>query len=123
MKIQEMFGFQPAAPKLDFDLQDDLIFFMNNDPEFYRSQYYPFLNKFKHHCHAGRAVTPKAFEGLVKKAYDTYKTKFPLPELDENLEGRELEEICEKLQNQEQKNFEDEVQKKHEKKNETKRTF
>lgn len=123
MKIQEMFGFQPAPPKLDFDLQDDLIFFMNNDPEFYRTEYYPFLNRFKHHCKLGRTVTPQAFEGLVKKAYENYKTKFPLPELEEQLNEREIEEVCEKIQTQENTNFQDELKKKQEKKNETSRTF
>lgn len=123
MKIQEMFGFKPAGPKLDFDLHDDLVFFMNNDPEFYRQEYYPFLNKFKHHCHAGRTVTPKAFVNVVKKAYESYRNKFPLPSLGEKLEDQELEEICEKLQTQENKNFEDEIKKKQEKKNETPRTF
>jgi hypothetical protein len=123
MKIQEMFGFKPEAPKLDFDLHDDLVFFMNNDPEFYRKEYYPFLNKFKHHCAAGRTVTPKAFVQVVKKAYESYRNKFPLPELDEQLEMNELEEICEKLQTQENKNYDDEVKKKQEKKNETPRTF
>lgn len=118
-----MFGFKPAAPKIDFDLHDDLMFFMNNDPEFYRSEYYPFLNKFKHHCDAGRTVTPKAFVTVVKKAYEDYKTKFPLPELDESLDEKEIEEICEKLQTQENKNYDDEVKKKQEKKNETPRTF
>lgn len=123
MKIQEMFGFQPAQPKIDFDLHDDLMFFMNNDPEFYRQDYYPFLNKFKHHCNAGRTVTPKAFVKLVNRAYESYRQKFPLPELSETLEEDDLKEICEKLQTQENKNYEDEIKKKQEKKNETPRTF
>ena len=123
MKIQEMFGFKPEPPKLDFDLHDDLMFFMNNDPAFYRQEYYPFLNKFKNHCNAGRNVTPKAFAGIVRRAYEDYKNKFPLPELDEQLDEREIEEICEKLQTQENKNYNDEVKRKQEKKNETPRTF
>lgn len=118
-----MFGSQPTAQKLDFDLHDDLMFFMNNDPEFYRQDYYPFLHKFRNHCNAGRSVTPKAFGGMVKLAYETYKNKFQIPELQETLDERELEEICEKLQALELKHFHDEKRKKQEMKNETKTTI
>lgn len=118
-----MFGYQPSKPKLEFDLHDDLMFFMNNDPDFYRKEYYPFLNRFKHHCNQGHTVTPKAFMRVVKAAYESYKNKFPLPNLDESLEETDLQEICEKLQTQENKNYQDEIKKKEEKKNETSRTF
>ena len=111
-----MFGFQPPAPKLDFDLHDDLMFYMNNDPEFYRKDYYPFLNKFRSHCDAGRSVTPKAFVTIVKKAYEGYKQKFDLPELDESLTDEEVGEICGKLQAHEIKHHDDEKMKKLERK-------
>lgn len=116
MKIQEMFGVQVAPPKLEFDLHDDLMFFMNNDPSFYRQHYYPFVNKFRRHCEAGRSVRPKAFVSIVKKAYEDYKQKFELPDLDETLEENDIREICEKLQTQEVRHYDDEKNKKQESK-------
>lgn len=101
MKIFELFDEQPLDSKLDFDLQDDLIFFMHNDPEFYRKEYYPIHRKFKKILDSERNVSAKAFAPLVKKAYSQYLNKFkeelPVEKLEEELQEKELEEICEKL--------------------------
>ncbi len=59
MKIFELYN--PNMKREEFDLNDDLIFFMRNDPQFYRGEYHPFLQKFKRHCEAGRGVRPAAF--------------------------------------------------------------
>lgn len=122
MKIFELFGSQPLKPEVDFDLHDDLMFFMNNDPEFYRQDYFPFLDKFTHHCNAGRVVSPKAFSPMVIKAYKLYKNKFPIKELEEDLSDADVKDICEKLQSQQLQHYHNEKEKKLEKKNETKRT-
>ena len=34
-------------PKIDFDLVDDVYFYMMNDDDFYRKNYYPAMNKCK----------------------------------------------------------------------------
>ena len=34
-------------PQLDYDLMDDVYFYMMNDDDFYRKQYYPTMNKCK----------------------------------------------------------------------------
>lgn len=116
MKVFEIFGYKPEAPEPDFDLHDDLIFFMNNDPEFYRGEFYPFLVKFKRHCEGGRSVRAKAFEPMVTKAYDMYKNKFPVNELEENLSQHDLKDICEKIQGQSLKDYHDEKRKDREQK-------
>ena len=127
MKVYEVFGYTPERKEVDFDLQDDLMFFMNNDPEFYRKDYFPFLNKFKHHCDCGRSVSPKAFVPIVEKAYKNYLAKFPVQELDETLKENDLHDICEKLQHQELQNYHDEkdkqAEKRKEKENATSRTI
>lgn len=97
MKIFELFSQRASKSKLDFDLQDDIICFMQNDPEFYRDEYYPIYRKFVKVLDTDRTVSPKAFKPLVKKAYVHYKMKFPTEGLAEDLKDNELDEICEKI--------------------------
>lgn len=79
---------------LGYDLMDDLMFFMNNEPEFYRKRYFPTMLKFDKFCKKGRSISPRGFEPLVKEAYEIYRNKFSQVE---GLENKLSEEICEKL--------------------------
>jgi hypothetical protein len=101
MKVFEIFGYKPEAPEGDYDMHDDLMYFMNADPEFYRHTYYPFQHKVYAHCDKDKEVSPKAFKNIVIKAFEEYKKKFPIKELSENLSENDIKEICEKLQSQE----------------------
>lgn len=105
MKVFEIFSQHIEEKKIDFDLVDDVIYFMNNDPEFYRKEYFPFLTKFQHHCDKGNQVSPKAFFPVVSRAVDQYKTKFPVDGLEEAMNENQISEICEKLQSQELANY------------------
>ena len=97
MNIDELLDKKPQGKKaLEYDLMDDLMFFMNNDPDFYRKRYYPTMLKFDKYCKEGRKVSPKAFEGLCKEAYESYRNKFQQVE---GLEPQLDEEICEKICN------------------------
>ena len=112
MKIFELYN--PNMKREDFDLADDLIFFMRNDPKFYRQDYHPFMQKFNRHCDAGRQVSTKAFIPIVKHAFECYKN---------TLSNQDLEEVCEKLQTEEHNFYHEEKKKKTEKKDEIKTTF
>lgn len=121
MKIFELFN--PNIKREEFDLRDDLIFFMRNDPQFYRSQYHPFLQKFNRHCDAGRGVSPKAFIPIVKQAFESYKNTFPVEGMEETLKREDLEEVCDKLQGEETNYYHEQKKTATEKKDDTKRTF
>jgi len=111
MKIFELFDQSEDKSKIDFDLQDDLIFFMNNDPDFYRKEFHPFLTKYKRHCDAGRQVSSKAFFPIVKKAYEEYQNKFQVEQLENDLPESILKEICEVLNGQCMQNYQEEKKK------------
>jgi hypothetical protein len=113
MKIFELFNQSKEESGLDFDLQDDLIFFMNNDPDFYRKEFHPFLTKYNRHCDAGRQVSPKAFFPIVKKAYEEYQSKFQVEKLDADLSEDTLTGICEVLNGQCMQNYQEEKKKKN----------
>lgn len=118
MLIFEVFGPKHVKEELDYDLHDDLIYFMNADPEFYRTSYFPLQSRFHQHCKSGKSVNPIAFKNIVNKAYESYKKKFPLPQLEESLREDELNEICSKLHQQETEAFNYEAEQQQEK-NET----
>jgi hypothetical protein len=121
MKIFELFN--PNMKREEFDLHDDLIFFMRNDPKFYRSDYHPFQQKFNRHCNAGRSVSAKAFAPIVHKAFDQYKDMFPVEGLEDKLTERDMQEICEKLQGQETNYYHEDKKKTAEKKDDIKRAI
>ena len=121
MHIFELYN--PNIKREDFDLADDLIFFMRNDPQFYRKDYHPFLQKFNRHCDAGRTVTAKAFVPIVKHAFECYKNSFPVEGMEEQLREKDLKDICEKLQSEETQFYHEEKEHQSEKKDEVKRTF
>lgn len=121
MKIFELYN--PNIKRGDFDLSDDLIFFMRNDPQFYRKDYHPFLQKFNRHCDAGRSVSPKAFIPIVKHAFECYKNSFPVEGMEEQLSNNDLREVCEKLQGEEQNFYHEGKKKSNEKRDEIKTAF
>ena len=99
MKVFEIFGHMgnDDGPQIDFDLHDDVMFFMRNDPEFYRKEYYPFVSKFERHTKNGGSAGPAAFKKLVNVGYKQYYSKFPSDGLEDTLEPEDVQEICKKL--------------------------
>jgi hypothetical protein len=107
MNIDELLDNKKDKKKesLGYDLMDDLMFFMNNDPQFYRKRYYPTMLKFDRYCKDGKQVSPRAFEGLVREAYESYRNKFQQVEgLEPKLDGEICEKLCRQIHEQETKN-------------------
>jgi len=93
MRIDELFN--PDNFQLeDFDLKDDLIFFMNTEPNFYRKAYYPTMCTFKEYHDKGKNINPLSFKTLVEKAYKEYKKEFPVEGLENDISKEICEEIC-----------------------------
>lgn len=90
--------------ELGYDLKDDLVFFMNNDPTFYRKKYFPAMIKFNEYVKEGKIIRPSGLKPLVDEAYKIYKEKFPVEGLEQTLEAEMCESICEFIHEQEMKN-------------------
>lgn len=60
-------------PKLDYDLMDDVYFYMMNDDDFYRKQYYPTMNKCK------QMGDNEALMPVVDSCIKEYCTKYKIP--------------------------------------------
>lgn len=104
MKIFELFN-PENFKKEDFDLKDDLIFYMNSQPEFYRKQFYPTMCKFKTMHESGKNVSPTAFKSLVEKAFQSYKNEFPVEGIEKSLTKEFMEEICAEIHKVELENI------------------
>jgi hypothetical protein len=107
MNITDLYDKEQKDKELGYDLKDDLVFFMNNDPQFYRKKYYPTMLKFDKFVKEGKRIDARGFVKLVKEAYSTYQNKFPVEGLKEELPEDMLEDICKAIHDQETKNVED----------------
>ncbi len=104
MKITELVNPEKFNVE-EYDLQDDLIFFMNNDPDFYRRHYYPSIIKMKLNHDRGQELDSSKLVPIVKHAYSVYKDKFPVKNLDKELDQPNIDDICSKILETETENF------------------
>lgn len=124
MKIQEMFekskldkefgldhiGFnkspdEESPDEFTFDLNEDLMYFMHNNDDFYRKHFFPVLNLCNKQFSRGQSFSHRVFKPVVTKAFKMYKSEFPLRELKDELEDERLEEICKSIYETELKNM------------------
>jgi hypothetical protein len=104
MRIDELFD-PNKFKKDDYNLKDDLVFYMNNQPEFYRQHYYPAMCTFKEYFESDKEVNPRAFGKLVERAYKMYRKEFPVQGLNETLDKDIFEEICAEIHKTELENI------------------
>jgi hypothetical protein len=106
MQIHELLPAE-GNKQLGYDLKDDLMCFMHNDPTFYRKEYFPVIHKFKEYVEAGKMVNPRAFESLITRAYEQYQQKFPVEGLQPKLTKEMCEDLCKAMHEEETKHIED----------------
>jgi hypothetical protein len=83
--------------ELDYDLVEDLVYFMNHDDDVYRRHFFPTIAKCIDGEKAKRETKPNIFKPVVEKSYKLYVQKFPIRELPEDIEGKVCEEVCSKI--------------------------
>lgn len=83
--------------ELNYDLAEDLAFFMNNDDDVYRRHTYPSIVKCINQSKLKAKTTPSLFEKAVQESYKSYLKKFPLRELPSNIDEKICKETCEKI--------------------------
>jgi hypothetical protein len=77
MKINE-FTNTPDT-KLPFDLADDVVVFMRNDPVFYRKHYFPAMSSLADKFRAKKEINDTSIIGsIVDKGMNTYCKKYKL---------------------------------------------
>lgn len=97
----------PNGNELNFDLIEDLTFFMNNDDEIYRRHVYPGIAKCVHQARNKKKTDPLIFKIAAVEGYKSYRKEFPIRELPDTLDDKTCEEVCEKLHDDFRKHFSD----------------
>jgi hypothetical protein len=83
--------------KINYDLAEDLIHFMNEDDDVYRRHTYPAIAKCLDRVSAKHPTKHGIFEPAVKESYRIYTKKFPIRELPDELDSKVCKEICSKI--------------------------
>lgn len=83
---------------LDFDLSEDVVYFMNNDDDTYRRHVYPTIVKCMKQMKDMSQLKPSIFKTATLESYKNYIKKFPqIRELPDSLDEELTNEICDKL--------------------------
>lgn len=83
--------------EIDYDLAEDLTFFMNNDDDVYRRAVYPAIVKCAEAFKQKTSCKPSVFKNAALESYRVYTEKFPIRALPENLDEELCNEVCEKM--------------------------
>jgi hypothetical protein len=83
--------------EIDYDLVEDLVFYMNNNDEAYRRHLHPSILKCVDRINANKSTKPHIFDKAVRECYDMYLAEYPIRELPESLDDKLCNELCNKL--------------------------
>jgi hypothetical protein len=83
--------------ELDFDLEEDLIHFMNHDDNVYRRHTYPAIARCLDYKESKRPTKKEIFKPAVESSYKLYTEKFPIRELPDKLDEKLCDKICAKI--------------------------
>ena len=84
-----------AEGELDYDLAEDLTFFMNNDDDVYRRAVYPAVVKCAESFKQKKPCKPSVFRNAALESYRAYTEKYPIRALPDNLDEKLCNEVCE----------------------------
>jgi len=105
VKINEFFDQheQKSPTEMPWNMSEDLIVFMRNDPMFYRKEYYPTMTRLSDSFRAGKQFDfAKEVMPMVDKAKNQYCKKFRMPKSADSLFTEQDDEtVCEKLRDEE----------------------
>ena len=85
---------EQILPQIDFDISEDLVIFMRNDPMFYRKSLFPAIETVK----ASKPMDTTALENVVHQGLGKYCSKFNIPHpQDQLLTAEDINRIVERL--------------------------
>jgi exoribonuclease II len=91
---------------IDYDLVEDLAFFMQNDDDVYRRQVFPSIVRCVDSMKAKKSFNPNIFKSAVEESYKSYLKKFSIRQLPNALDKEVCLEVCEKLHDDFRKDYE-----------------
>ena len=97
MKLVEFTN--PEENRFDFDVVDDIIVFMRNDPQFYRKSFFPAVSKVADMHRNGQSIDQnKCLGSMVEKALGEYCARFNIATMpDEVFNDNDRQSIIDRL--------------------------
>lgn len=97
MKINEFH--EPIDSKLPFDVVEDVVVFMRNDPQFYRKSFFPAVARVADLHRAGKSIDKNECLGdMVERALEGYCKKFNVAKMpDEVFTNEDRDQIIDKV--------------------------
>lgn len=83
--------------KLNYDLTEDLVFFMNHDDDSYRRHVYPAIVKCMRGIDKKMDQDASIFKTAALESYKNYLHQYPIRALPNDLDDNQLKEICSKF--------------------------
>jgi hypothetical protein len=93
--------------EINYDLIQDLMYFMNHDDEVYRRHVYPSIAECLDQFTANRPTKSSMFKPAVDKSYQQYIKKYPIRELPQQLDEKTAKEVCDKMHEEVRKHLTD----------------
>jgi len=93
--------------KIDFDLAEDLVFFLNNDDDAYRRHLLPAVHTFIDKKKAGKDIKYTIFKTAVADGYKRYTKEYPMRELPEDIDTKTWKAACKQLFDEVSKDMKD----------------
>ena len=93
--------------EIDYDLCEDLIFYMNNDDDVYRRYVYPSVSRCINRIETNEKTNPSIFTNAVRESYKQYIKKYPIRNLPDDIEEVTFKEVCKKMHEEICKNHSD----------------
>jgi hypothetical protein len=93
--------------EIDYDLTDDLVFFLNNDDDAYRRYLLPAVHKFIDKQQAGEEPKYTIFKTAVADGYKQYTKEYPMRELPNEIDTKNWKSACKQLFDTVSKDMED----------------
>jgi hypothetical protein len=106
MQIHNDTPMSEPSNELDWDIVEDLVIFMKNDPDFYRRNVYPCMVDVQETVRHGGKFNKKSMLPIVEKAINEYIKKFDIKKRPEDLMNSSQKMECiSKMLNDEKENF------------------
>lgn len=83
--------------ELNYDLVEDLVYFMNNNDDVYRRHLYPSIAQVLERINKNKSVNSSIFKDAVNKAYEAYCHRYPIRELPTSLDEETCKDVCKKI--------------------------
>jgi hypothetical protein len=106
-KSEEFIKQTDEGNEIDFDLAEDLVFFLNNNDDAYRRHLLPAVHKFIDKQEAGEDIKCTIFKTAVADGYKMYTKQYPIRELPTDIDKKTWKTACKKLFDDVSKDMED----------------